>query len=101
MEVNYKRIRGISYMILHEDQAPACQHYQKEIFLGNRIPGLVFCKIQRLNGEEYFYYDITGCQSLGNLYDKEKLSRKNMEEILQSWLKAYTALGEYLLDADF
>lgn len=24
-----------------------------------------------------------------------------MEEILQSWLKAYTALGEYLLDADF
>lgn len=101
MEVNYKRIRGISYMILHETQAPACQHYQKEIFLENRIPGLVFCKIQRLNGEEYFYYDITGCQSLGNLYDKEKLSRKNLEDILLSWLKAYMALGEYLLDTDF
>ena len=100
MEVNYKRIRGISYMILHETQAPACQHYQKEIFLGNQIPGLVFCKIQRLNGEEYFYYDITGCQSLGNLFDKEKLSRKDLEDILQSWLKAYMALGEYLLDTD-
>ena len=68
MEVSYKRNRGFSYLILSEDSQMAGPHYQKAIFLENAIPGLLSCKIQRLNGEESFCYDITGCQSLKNLY---------------------------------
>ena len=89
MEVSYKRNRGFSYLILTEDPQTAGQHYQKAIFLENTIPGLLPCKIQRLNGEESFCYDITGCQSLKNLFEKEKLSRKDLEEILQSWLNLW------------
>ena len=101
MEVSYKRNRGFSYLILTGDPQTAGQHYQKAIFLENTIPGLLPCKIQRLNGEESFCYDITGCQSLKNLFEKEKLSRKDLEEILQSWLNLWEILGEYLLDTDF
>ena len=101
MEVSYKRNRGFSYLILTEDPQTAGQHYQKAIFLENTIPGLLPCKIQRLNGEESFCYDITGCQSLKNLFEKEKLSRKDLEDILQSWLNLWEILGEYLLDTDF
>ena len=50
MEVSYKRNRGFSYLILTEDPQTAGQHYQKAIFLENTIPGLLPCKIQRLNG---------------------------------------------------
>ena len=101
MEVSYKRNRGFSYLILNEDSQIAGQHYQKAIFLENTIPGLLSCKIQRLNGEEFFCYDITGCQSLKNLFEKEKFAREDLEEILQSWLNLWEILGEYLLDTDF
>ena len=98
MEVCYKRNRGLSHLILTEDPQMAGQHYQKAIFLENTIPGLLSCKIQRLNGEESFCYDITGCQSLKNLFEKEKLTRKDLEDILQSWLNVWEILEEYLLD---
>lgn len=101
MEVSYKRNRGFSYLILSEDSQMAGPHYQKAIFLENAIPGLLSCKIQRLNGEESFCYDITGCQSLKNLFEKEKLAREDLEEVLQSWLNLWEILGEYLLDTDF
>lgn len=101
MEVSYKRNRGLSCLILTENSQIAGQHYQKAIFLENSIPGLLSCKIQKLNGEESFCYDITGCQSLKNLFEKEKLTRKILEEILQSWLKIWDILEEYLLDPDF
>ena len=101
MEVCYKRNRGLSHLILTEDPQMAGQHYQKAIFLENTIPGLLSCKIQRLNGEESFCYDITGCQSLKNLFEKEKLTRKDLEDILQSWLNLWEILEEYLLDTDF
>lgn len=101
MEVSYKRSRGLSHLILTEDAQAAGPHYQKTIFLENTIPGLLSCKLQKLNGEDLFYYDITGCQSLKNLYEKEKLTRKDLEELLQSWLNLWEILSEYLLDTDF
>ncbi len=101
MEVSYKRVRGLSCLTLSEDSQMAGEHYQKAIFLENNIPGLLSCKLQRLNGEESFCYDITGCQSLKNLFEKEKLTQKDLEEILQSWLNLWERLEEYLLDTDF
>lgn len=101
MEAGYKRSRGSSYLLLSENPQKAALHYQKTIFLENTIPGLLSCKVQRLDGEESFHYDITGCQSLKNLFSKEKLSRKDLEEIFQSWIKVCEILDEYLLDTDF
>ena len=67
MEISYKRSRGVSYMVLHENQAQQGTGYQRQIFFENEIPGLLPCQVQRLNGEEYFYYNITGFQSIHNL----------------------------------
>ena len=36
-----------------------------------------------------------------NLFEKEKLAREDLEEVLQSWLNLWEILGEYLLDTDF
>lgn len=101
MDVSYKRSRGISCLILLEDSQTAGQSYQKTIFLENSIPGLIPCKVQRLNGEEHFSYDITGCQSLENLFIKEKLSHKDLEKLLENWLRVCGTLDEYLLDMDY
>ena len=101
MDVSYKRSRGISCLVLLEDSQTAGQSYQKTIFLENSIPGLIPCKVQRLNGEEHFSYDITGCQSLENLFMKEKFSHKDLEKLLENWLRVCDALDEYLLDMDY
>lgn len=101
MDISYKRSRGTSCLILLEDSQTVGQSYQKTIFLENSIPGLIPCKVQRLNGEEHFSYDITGCQSLENLFMKEKLSHKDLEKLLENWLRVCDALDEYLLDMDY
>lgn len=101
MEISYKRSRGASYMILHEDQARPGTGYQRQIFFENEIPGLLPCQAQRLNGEEYFYYNITGFQCIQNLFENRKFDSKDLKGLFQAWNQCMEILGEYLLESDY
>lgn len=101
MEISYKRSRGASYMILHENQAQQGTGYQRQIFFENEIPGLLSCQVQRLNGEEYFYYNITGFQSIHNLFENRKYDSKDLKELFQAWNQCMEILEEYLLESDY
>lgn len=100
MEIQYKRSRSASYMILHEDQAQPGVRYQTHIFLENGIPGFLPCHICSINGDEYFYYDITGFQSVHNLFENRKFDYKELEEIFGAWVRAVETMEEYLLESD-
>lgn len=88
-------------MVIPEAGLQTEENYQIRMLLENQVPGLLPCKIQKINGEEFFYYEITGCQSLQNLFENRKFGYKELEELFLGVFRIMERLDEYLLSRDF
>ena len=64
MQIDYRRDLNRNYLILHGDQEADTGSYQIRMMLTNRIPGLLSCRIGKLDVDTLFYYDITSRQSV-------------------------------------
>ena len=101
MEISYKRSMNDNYMVIGGGEIRKRDSYQTRMLLENQIQGLLPCKLQKVNGEELFYYGITGCQSLKNLFENRKFDRRELENLFISVLKIMENLDEYLLNRDY
>ena len=101
MEIWYKRSMSENYMVIAGTELQIEENYQIRMLLENQVPGLLPCKVQKINGEEFFYYKITGCQSLQNLFEKRKFGYKELEELFLGVFRIMEKLDEYLLNRDF
>lgn len=101
MEIWYKRSMSENYMVISGTELQTGETYQIRMLLENQVPGLLPCKIQKMNGDEFFYYEITGCQSLQNLFEKRKFGYKELEELFLGVFRIMERLDEYLLNRDF
>lgn len=93
MEIWYKRSMSENYMVIPGTELETGETYQIRILLENQVPGLLPCKIQKMNGDEFFYYEVTGCQSLQNLFEKRKFGYKELEELFLSVFLHYGETG--------
>lgn len=100
MEVFYKRSMSCNYLVLQEPDEEVQDTYQIHILLENQIAGLCACKIQRVDGKELFYYEITGCQTLENLFEARKFKRKDLEELFLAVVRVTENLDGYLMNRD-
>ena len=80
MEIIFKRNMSCNFAVLPLEN-PLKDNYQTRILLENQVHGLLPCKMQRINGKEYLYYEITGSQSLENLYEKGKFDKDTLKEL--------------------
>lgn len=101
MEISYKRSMNDNYMVIGGGEIGKRDSYQTRMLLENQIQGLLPCKLQKVNGEELFYYGITGCQSLKNLFENRKFDRIELENLFISVFKIMENLDEYLLNRDY
>ena len=101
MEISYKRSMNDNYMVIGGGEIRKRDSYQTRMLLENQIQSLLPCKLQKVNGEELFYYGITGCQSLKNLFENRKFDRIELENLFISVLKIMENLDEYLLNRDY
>lgn len=100
MEIIFKRNMSCNFAVLPLENSLK-DNYQTHILLENQVPGLLPCKMQRINGKEYLYYEITGSQSLENLYEKEKFDKEVLKELFLQTVAILESLDEYLLNRDF
>lgn len=101
MEASYKRSMSCNYIILQEQEMESKNTYEIHMLLENQIQGLLPCKMQRINGQDCFYYEITGCQKLVNLFEKKKFQKTDITELFAAVVKTMECLDEYLLNRDF
>lgn len=101
MEIWYKRSMSDNYMVIPGAGLHTEENYQIRMLLENQVPGLLPCKMQKINGEEFFYYEITGCQSLQNLFEKRKFGYGELEELFLGVFRIMEKLDEYLLNRDY
>lgn len=55
MQIDYKRDLNHTYVILQEEKEPDTASYQIRMLLTNAIPGLLDCKIGKMDDKTLFY----------------------------------------------
>lgn len=97
MEVRYKRDLNSNYMIL-TDQKHLEENHEVRMITENRIYGFLPCVSQDHEDSTEYYYEITGWQSMGLLYERKKINCEQLRGLLRELEKILEAAGEYLLD---
>lgn len=95
MSVRYRRENDHSYLIM---KVSGERDYQIKMVMENNVEGLLRTDIRRLNGEEEYYYDITGKQSLENIFLKKPMGYEDIRGILLSIYHLNQEIKRYLLD---
>lgn len=96
MEVSYRRELDCNYLVLEEKEFE--ENYQVEMFLKNRIPGFLDCRMTRVDQDASLYYEITSRQNLRLVLERKRIGLSEMVKLLKGIEKAAEMGEEYLLD---
>lgn len=96
MEIRYKRDLNSNYMILSDEKGSE-ESYEVRMITENRIHGLLPCVCQKCEEKTEYYYEITGRQSMGLLYERRKLDCGQLKTLLRELERVLETSKEYLL----
>lgn len=99
MEVSYYKDSIQNYMVIPCPEEAETEGYSYRMIEMNRIEGLLPCTIRHIEGSQYLYYEITGRQSLRDLFEDRKLGGTQFREFLQAVDGVTEILARYLLDS--
>lgn len=97
LEARYFRDYKHNYMILRCGQQ-AGTSYQCRLLTSGRIEGILRCSLRHVNGESYFYYDISSRATLEGLYRGRQMSAKQIRELLTQLYEIYCELGNCFME---
>ena len=97
MKAEYKKDFHHSYLILHVEDWKDDTSYMWKMISENEIPGLLSCECKKIDREILLYYDVTSRISLKEKYQREKITVKDLIDILKEILKILQNMEEYLL----
>lgn len=100
MYAEYKRDVSHNYLILREEEKVNTASYQVRMLTGNVIPSILKCRLQGLDGNPLFYYDITSRQSLASFYEQRKFHRKDLHMLFCGFIRVMEEMAEFLMNTD-
>ena len=100
MQIDYKRDLNHTYVILQEEKEPDTASYQIRMLLTNAIPGLLDCKIGKMDDKTLFYYEVTSRQSLQSVFEQRSIGAEVLRKLFEQMLDLLEELGQYLLVPD-
>ncbi len=100
MQIDYKRDLNHTYVILQEKKEPDTASYQIRMLLTNAIPGLLDCKIGKMDDKTLFYYEVTSRQSLQSVFEQRSIGAEVLRKLFEQLLDLLEELGQYLLVPD-
>ena len=89
---------GKKYMVLVPEQEQKVDLFALQMLQENKIRGLLPLEKRVFNGEEKFYYDVSGKQSMAEEPPQQSLSGADIRMLLQSLHCLITELHFYFLD---
>ena len=99
MNITYKRDARQSYLILTAE-TPSASAYPARMLTENTLHGILPCRIARLDGEEQWYFSVSGYTSLGDHMETGQLSYPVLRALVLALLQTAEELERYLLSPD-
>lgn len=75
--------------------------YQIRMITGNHIAGLLSCKEKYINGDIFFYYEITSKQSLASIYDNRKIGIDFLQRFFIRLKTTWDTMSRFLLEEKY
>lgn len=100
MKLEYKRELDHNYLILEEQKEAVYEGYEIYMLEENQIPGLLKCRMQRLDQQQRFCYDVTSRQPLDIILERKRLVYEDLRGLLRGIYRALLGAREYLLDVN-
>lgn len=97
LEETYQRDLNHNYMIV-KAKKQEYEGFSDRIFQENQIPGFLSCQFRSFDGCLYFYYEISGKQSLAQLFHKRKLTKEELLRIITGLRDNQKMTEVFLLD---
>lgn len=98
LEARYFKDYKHNYMILRCGQEQAEKSYQYRLLTSGRIDGILRCSLRHVNGESYFYYDISSRATLEGLYRGRQMTAQQIRELLEQLYGIYCELGNCFME---
>lgn len=96
----YKKDIHHHYMIIKDDEGVDTSSYEIRMILANQIDGLLPCLIQRLDGQTYYYYEITSGQEFTSIYTGQKMQYQELQNLFVSLAQVLKRLHSFLLNPE-
>ena len=97
MKIEYERTAAKSYMVIRDAIFPH-ERYEQMMQVKNRIPSLLPIEVIAENGEDVYWYEITGLVSLDVIMSMEELNFGWVQAIVQGVCDLKMNLERYLLE---
>lgn len=98
MEAKYFKDYKHNYLILKCKNSETGENYQYRMLASGKIERLLKCSVRNVNGEAYFYYDISSKVTLENLYRGKKMSYETVKELFYQMDTIYRNLGRFFME---
>lgn len=100
MEVGYKKDLNHNYMVISYPEIKDTQLYCVKMLYNNVIPGVINLELRNIDNRIMYYYDISGKQSLINLFIKTVINFDKVKGLISGIIEAIDKSFEYLLEED-
>lgn len=97
MDIKYYKEFQHNYMVIRCDDKKN-NGYQQKILTRQKLKHIFPCDIRYMNGESFYYYEITSKVCIANLYQNMKCNRENVIKLFHDLEEAMNELSSYLLD---
>ena len=87
-----------NYLILKCNEPGAGENYQSRMLASGKIDRVLKCSVRHINGEAYFYYDISSRVTLENLYRGKKMSYEQVKDFFRQMDIIYRTLGDFFME---
>lgn len=98
LEPRYFKDYKHNYMILQCELAQPDKSYQCKLLTSDKIGEILRCSLRHVNGESYFYYEISSKTTLENLYHGRQMSFEQVRDLLEQLYGIYCKLGDYFME---
>ena len=97
LEAKYYKDYKHNYLILQSKQEES-RNYQNKILASGKIQEILKCSVRHVNGQTYFYYDISSKTTLENYYQGKKLSYSQLKDLFRQLYGIYSRLGAFFME---
>jgi len=98
IEAKYFKDYKHNYLILKWEGPEAGETYQGRMLASGKIDRILKCSVRHINGETYFYYDISSRVTLENLYRGKKMSYEQVRDFFRQMDIIYRTLGDFFME---
>lgn len=98
IEAKYFKDYNHNYLILKCKNMEERERYQYHMLASNKMERLLKCSVRNINGETYFYYDISSKVTFENYYQGKQMTYEQVRDFFLQVDSIYQSIGEFFME---